>query len=171
MIPVCSCEALPTSSAIAREVLHPVPGDQIVGFVTRGSGVSVHRADCVNVKALSSGDEPDRFVEVSWAPTTKSVFRVQIQVEALDRSGLLSDVTRVLSEHHVNILSATVSTTDERLALSRFVFEMGVPSTSIGCSTLYSASMPCTTCTASPHPEFDFFQRCLGCVGPAHDGA
>jgi GTP pyrophosphokinase len=103
----------------------PVPGDQIVGFVTRGSGVSVHRADCVNVKALSSEEDKDRFVEVSWAPTTKSVFRVQIQVEALDRSGLLSDVTRVLSEHHVNILSATVSTTDERLALSRFVFEMG----------------------------------------------
>ncbi|MBO9626220.1 MAG: bifunctional (p)ppGpp synthetase/guanosine-3',5'-bis(diphosphate) 3'-pyrophosphohydrolase, partial [Microbacterium sp.] len=103
----------------------PVPGDPIVGFVTRGSGVSVHRADCVNVKALSSEEDQDRFVEVSWAPTTKSVFRVQIQVEALDRSGLLSDVTRVLSEHHVNILSATVSTTDERLALSRFVFEMG----------------------------------------------
>ncbi|WP_314647525.1 bifunctional (p)ppGpp synthetase/guanosine-3',5'-bis(diphosphate) 3'-pyrophosphohydrolase [uncultured Microbacterium sp.] len=101
----------------------PVPGDPIVGFVTRGSGVSVHRTDCVNVKALSG--EQDRFVEVSWAPTTKSVFRVQIQVEALDRAGLLSDVTRVLSEHHVNILSATVSTTDERLALSRFVFEMG----------------------------------------------
>lgn len=101
----------------------PVPGDDIVGFVTRGSGVSVHRSDCVNVKALAS--EEDRFVDVSWAPTTKSVFRVQIQVEALDRSGLLSDVTRVLSEHHVNILSATVSTTDERLAISRFVFEMG----------------------------------------------
>lgn len=101
----------------------PVPGDPIVGFVTRGSGVSVHRADCVNVKAL--GAEEDRFVEVSWAPTKKSIFRVQIQVEALDRSGLLSDVTRVLSEHHVNILSATVSTTDERLAISRFVFEMG----------------------------------------------
>jgi len=101
----------------------PVPGDEIVGFVTRGSGVSVHRSDCVNVKALSN--EQDRFVEVSWAPTTKSVFRVQIQVEALDRSGLLSDVTRVLSEHHVNILSATVNTNDDRLAISRFVFEMG----------------------------------------------
>lgn len=101
----------------------PVPGDPIVGFVTRGSGVSVHRNDCVNVKALSN--EQDRFVDVSWAPTTKSVFRVQIQVEALDRSGLLSDVTRVLSEHHVNILSATVNTNDDRLAISRFVFEMG----------------------------------------------
>jgi GTP pyrophosphokinase len=101
----------------------PVPGDAIVGFVTRGSGVSVHRADCVNVKALS--DQEQRFIDVEWAPTTKSVFRVQIQVEALDRSGLLSDVTRVLSEHHVNILSATVNTNDERLAISRFVFDMG----------------------------------------------
>ncbi|MGM7677773.1 RelA/SpoT family protein [Microbacterium sp. A94] len=101
----------------------PVPGDEIVGFVTRGSGVSVHRVDCANVKAL--GAEQERFVEVSWAPTTKSVFRVQIQVEALDRAALLSDVTRVLSEHHVNILSATVNTNDSRLAISRFVFEMG----------------------------------------------
>jgi len=101
----------------------PVPGDEIVGFVTRGSGVSVHRADCTNVKSLMS--DPARLIEVEWAPTSKSVFLVQIQVEALDRSGLLSDVTRVLSEHHVNILSATVSTTDDRLALSRFVFEMG----------------------------------------------
>lgn len=101
----------------------PVPGDQIMGFVTRGSGVSVHRADCTNVKSLM--DDPERLIEVDWAPTTKSIFLVQIQVEALDRSGLLSDVTRVLSEHHVNILSATVSTTNDRLALSRFVFEMG----------------------------------------------
>ena len=101
----------------------PVPGDEILGFVTRGSGVSVHRSDCTNVKSLK--EEPDRLIDVEWAPTTKSLFLVQIQVEALDRSGLLSDVTRVLSEHHVNILSATVSTTNDRLALSRFVFEMG----------------------------------------------
>ncbi|GAA3645312.1 RelA/SpoT family protein [Microbacterium marinilacus] len=101
----------------------PVPGDEIVGFITRGSGVSVHRADCTNVKSLES--DPARMIDVTWAPTTKSVFLVQIQVEALDRSGLLSDVTRVLTEHHVNILSATVSTTKERLAISRFVFEMG----------------------------------------------
>ncbi len=101
----------------------PVPGDDIVGFVTRGAGVSVHRTDCVNVASLQN--EPDRMIEVQWAPTSSSVFLVQIQIEALDRSGLLSDVTRVLSEHHVNILSATVSTSSDRLALSRFVFEMG----------------------------------------------
>ena len=101
----------------------PVPGDEIVGFVTRGAGVSVHRSDCNNVKSLLT--EPERMIEVEWAATSKSIFLVQIQVEALDRSGLLSDVTRVLSENHVNILSATVSTSSERLALSRFVFEMG----------------------------------------------
>lgn len=101
----------------------PVPGDQIIGFVTRGSGVSVHRADCTNVAALMQ--DPERLIDVEWAPTSKSVFLVQIQVEALDRSGLLSDVTRVLSEHHVNILSANVATSNDRLAISRFVFEMG----------------------------------------------
>jgi GTP diphosphokinase / guanosine-3',5'-bis(diphosphate) 3'-diphosphatase len=101
----------------------PVPGDDIVGFITRGAGVSVHRNDCVNVKSLLQ--EPERMIDVEWAPTSKSLFLVQIQVEALDRAGLLSDITRVLSENHVNILSATVSTSRERLALSRYVFEMG----------------------------------------------
>lgn len=101
----------------------PVPGDEIVGFVTRGSGVSVHQASCHNVASLLN--EPERMIEVEWAPSSSSLFLVQIQVEALDRSGLLSDVTRVLSESHVNILSATVSTSNDRLALSRFVFEMG----------------------------------------------
>ena len=101
----------------------PVPGDSIIGFVTRGSGVSVHRNDCKNVEQLML--EPERLMDVSWAPTSKTLFLVQIQIEALDRGGLLSDVTRVLSEHHVNILSASVSTRSDRVALSRFVFEMG----------------------------------------------
>jgi len=101
----------------------PVPGDKIVGFITRGSGVSVHQSDCHNVQELLK--EPERMIDVDWAPTSKSLFLVQIQIEALDRSGLLSDVTRVLSEHHVNILSATVHTSSDRLAISRFVFEMG----------------------------------------------
>jgi GTP pyrophosphokinase len=101
----------------------PVPGDPIVGFVTRGTGVSVHREDCHNINSLR--ESPDRMIEVQWAPTKSSVFLVHIQIEALDRPGLLSDVTRVLSEHHVNILSATVNTSDSHLAISRFVFEMG----------------------------------------------
>ncbi|WP_406196525.1 RelA/SpoT family protein [Kitasatospora sp. NBC_01560] len=103
----------------------PVPGDPIVGFVTRGNGVSVHRADCVNVEALSQ--QPERMIDVEWAATQSSVFLVAIQVEALDRSRLLSDVTRVLSDQHVNILSAAVQTSRDRVAMSRFTFEMGDP--------------------------------------------
>ena len=100
----------------------PVPGDGIVGFITRGNGVSVHREDCPNVKGFDG--ERERMIEVEWAGSSSTVFRVHIQVEALDRGGLLSDITRVLSEHHVNILTATVQTDSQRLATSRFVFEM-----------------------------------------------
>ena len=104
----------------------PVPGDQITGFVTHGHGVSVHRVDCVNIVHLSD-TQRERMVEVHWAPTDGSVFLVAIQVEALDRTRLLSDVTRVLSDLHVNILSATVTTSRDRVAFSRFTFEMGDP--------------------------------------------
>lgn len=102
----------------------PVPGDEITGFITRGEGVSVHRQDCKNVKSLNK----DRLVEVSWADEARGVFMVQIQIEALDRSGLLSDVTRILTENHVNILSASVSTGRDRVAISKFIFEMADPS-------------------------------------------
>lgn len=103
----------------------PVPGDDIVGFVTRGHGVSVHRADCTNIEQLKT--QPDRLVEVSWSPSDDSVFLVAIQVEALDRPRLLSDVTRTLSDQHVNILSASVTTSRDRVAISKFTFEMGDP--------------------------------------------
>jgi guanosine-3',5'-bis(diphosphate) 3'-pyrophosphohydrolase len=103
----------------------PVPGDDVVGFVTRGRGVSVHRRDCTNAGEILA--DPARLVEVEWAPTAGSLFLVNIQVEALDRTRLLSDVTRVLSDAHVNILSATVTTTRDRVAVSRFSFEMADP--------------------------------------------
>jgi guanosine-3',5'-bis(diphosphate) 3'-pyrophosphohydrolase len=103
----------------------PVPGDDIVGFVTRGRGVSVHRGDCANAGPLLA--DSDRVVEVEWAPTSGSMFLVAIQVEALDRTRLLSDITRMLSDAHVSILSATVTTTRDRTAVSRFTFEMGDP--------------------------------------------
>jgi GTP diphosphokinase / guanosine-3',5'-bis(diphosphate) 3'-diphosphatase len=104
----------------------PVPGDEITGFVTHGHGVSVHRSDCANMGHLSD-TQRERMVDVHWAPTDGSVFLVNIQVEALDRTRLLSDVTRVLSDQHVNILSANVTTSRDRVALSRFTFEMGDP--------------------------------------------
>jgi GTP pyrophosphokinase len=104
----------------------PVPGDKIAGFVTRGNGVSVHRADCVNLQHLLQS-QSERLVNVRWSPREGSQFLVAIQVEALDRTGLLSDVTRALTEQHVNILSATVTTTRDRVAFSKFTFEMGDP--------------------------------------------
>lgn len=104
----------------------PVPGDQIIGFVTRGQGISVHQTDCPNAERLAA-DQPERIINVAWADTQKALFMVQVQIEALDRGGLLSDVTRVLSENHVNILSGNISTTRDRVAFSRWAFEMAEP--------------------------------------------
>jgi guanosine-3',5'-bis(diphosphate) 3'-pyrophosphohydrolase len=103
----------------------PVPGDPIMGFVTKGSGVSVHRDNCVNADSLRS--EPERLVPVSWAPTAKSSFLVAIQVEALDRNRLLSDITRALSDQHVNILSAALNTSKDRICKAKFTFETADP--------------------------------------------
>lgn len=101
----------------------PVPGDPIVGFITRGSGVSIHRTDCSNVADLKF-HQGDRLVKVSWDPHAKSTFLVNIQIEALDRSRLLSDITSTLSDQEVNILHAAVNTTKDQVAFSRFTFEM-----------------------------------------------
>ena len=100
----------------------PVPGDDILGFVTQGRGVSVHRTDCPNAKSLS--DQPDRLIDVSWRPGKGTSFAVSIQVEALDRKKLLGDVATVLSEQQINILSASSSTGKDRVARLRFTFEL-----------------------------------------------
>jgi len=103
----------------------PVPGDEILGFVTRGGGISVHRTDCTNAADLHQRSE--RLVDVTWSVSPGSVFLVAIQVEALDRHRLLSDVTKILADEKVNILSASVTTSRDRVAVSRFSFEMGDP--------------------------------------------
>jgi guanosine-3',5'-bis(diphosphate) 3'-pyrophosphohydrolase len=100
----------------------PVPGDEIIGFVSRGQGVSVHRTDCPNTKALRK--EPERLIEVTWAEGKPTSFTVAVMVEALDRTRLLSDVATALSDHHVNILSATSSTGKDRITRLRFTFEL-----------------------------------------------
>jgi guanosine-3',5'-bis(diphosphate) 3'-pyrophosphohydrolase len=100
----------------------PVPGDDIMGFVTRGQGVSVHRRDCPNAKGLMN--EPERLIDVSWRAGRPTSFVVAIQVEALDRTRLLSDVATVLSDHHVNIVSATSSVGRDRITNLRFTFEL-----------------------------------------------
>jgi GTP pyrophosphokinase len=133
-IPTDSLAGKRTSSAIKVEGVDdvlvklarcctPVPGDEIIGFITKGSGISVHRKDCRNAADLLE-HQGERIVGVSWLAGAASIFLVNIQIEALDRSRLLADVTRTLSEQHVNILSAAVSTSKDRVAISKFTFEM-----------------------------------------------
>ncbi|MGZ8580426.1 MAG: RelA/SpoT family protein [Actinomycetota bacterium] len=100
----------------------PVPGDEILGFVTKGQGVSVHRTDCPNVTSLRQ--QPERLIDVTWAEGKPTSFVVAIQVEALDRTRLLSDVATALSDNHVNILSATSTTGKDRITRLRFTFEL-----------------------------------------------
>jgi GTP pyrophosphokinase len=102
---------------------NPVPGDDIVGFVTRGRGVSVHRHSCPNAKELLS--QPERILEVQWDEASDSAYQVEVMIEAVDRMRLLQDVTSMLAESGVNILSASVVTSKDGIATMRFLFELG----------------------------------------------
>jgi len=104
----------------------PVPGDEIIGFVTRGRGVSVHRADCANAASLASRSR-ERLIEVEWDHRSSSVFVATIEVVAIDRSRLLADVTKVVSEHHLNIVSANTQTDADRISRMRFDVELADP--------------------------------------------
>jgi GTP pyrophosphokinase len=104
----------------------PVPGDEIMGFVTRGRGVSVHRSDCANAMSLSSGDAA-RLIEVEWDRERTGVFVASIEVKALDRSRLLADVSRSLSDYHVNILSSASQRGADQVSRMRFDFELADP--------------------------------------------
>jgi GTP pyrophosphokinase len=106
---------------------HPVPGDPIVGFVTTGRGVSVHRADCANAATLGS-TMAERAIEVEWDQERPGSFVATVEIEALDRARLLRDVTTVLSEHHLNIVSSFTHTGSDRVARLRFDFELADPS-------------------------------------------
>ena len=106
----------------------PVPGDEIIGCVTRGRGVSVHRTDCANAVSLMSGQE-SRLIDVEWDRDTGSdTFVVSIEVKALDRSRLLRDVSASLADHHVNILACATQTGTDRISRMRFDFELADPS-------------------------------------------
>jgi len=106
----------------------PVPGDDIVGFVTRGRGVSVHRTDCANAVSLMS-EQAARLLDVEWDNDQgKALFRAGVEVVALDRSRLLRDVANSLSEQHVNIVACSTHTGSDRVAKMRFEFEMADPS-------------------------------------------
>jgi GTP pyrophosphokinase len=100
----------------------PVPGDPIVGFVTLGHGVSVHRADCTNVGALE--ERRERMIDVSWGTDRRAVFATWLQLEALDRPRLLRDITDVLGDLGVNIVASSSATGRDRIAILRFEMEL-----------------------------------------------
>ena len=104
----------------------PVPGDEITGFVTRGRGVSVHRSDCANAASLVRSQE-GRVIEVEWDRDSVGVFVASVEIKALDRTRLLLDVSRVLSEHHLNILVSSTQTGSDRVSRMRFDFELADP--------------------------------------------
>lgn len=104
----------------------PVPGDEIIGFVTRGRGVSVHRSDCANAASLASRSR-ERLIEVEWDHRSSGVFVATIEVVAIDRSRLLADVTKVVSEHHLNIVGANTQTDADRISRMRFDVELADP--------------------------------------------
>ena len=104
----------------------PVPGDEIVGFVTQGRGVSVHRSDCANAVALGLRSQ-ERLIEVEWDRGSEGIFLATVEVLAFDRSRLLADVSRVVSEHHLNIVAARTNTTPDRVSRMAFDVELADP--------------------------------------------
>ena len=100
----------------------PVPGDEIAGYVSLGRGITIHREDCKNVKALKRS--PQRFVEVHWEGENEASYRVEIQIDAYDRTRLLEDLSRTFSEAGINIIGASC-TTNHPMVKNRFVVEVG----------------------------------------------
>ena len=105
----------------------PVPGDTIMGFITRGRGVSVHRTDCANAVSLADAQK-ERLIDVDWDDDSAGVFTALVEVKALDRSRLLNDVAAMLSDAGVNILACNTVTGADRVSKMRFEFEFGDPS-------------------------------------------
>jgi guanosine-3',5'-bis(diphosphate) 3'-pyrophosphohydrolase len=100
----------------------PVPGDEIAGYVSLGRGITIHRTDCKNMRALKR--DPERFVDVSWDGENEASYRVEIQVDAYDRTRLLEDLSRTFAEAGINILGASC-TTKHPMVKNRFVVEVG----------------------------------------------
>jgi GTP pyrophosphokinase len=100
----------------------PVPGDEISGYVSLGRGITIHRSDCKNVKALKRS--PERFVPVHWEGENEASYRVEIQIDAYDRTRLLEDLSRTFSEAGINIIGASC-TTNHPMVKNRFVVEVG----------------------------------------------
>lgn len=101
----------------------PIPNEEIIGYITKGQGVSVHRTDCLNIHSLTV-DNSDRIIEVEWDRATRTIFDAQVEVKALDRTGLLRDITSAFSGTKTNILSCSTITTDDRISTMQFTVEV-----------------------------------------------
>jgi GTP pyrophosphokinase len=141
----------------------PVPPDEIMGFVTRGRGVSVHRADCANAVSLSSG-QPDRLIDVEWDEQTASHFVATFEVKALDRPLLLRDVVDVLAEHRVNVLSTSTATSGSDRVAGRCAVECTASATASGNQERARRSSRDAACTLRTPPSS--FTRRARRVGP-----
>lgn len=99
---------------------NPVPGDEIVGYITRGRGVSVHRKDCPNIKDLASHE---RYIEVEWATNEKASYQAEIQIKASDRPGLLTDITQRITDVNLTVTSLNARTNKEKLVVMNITLE------------------------------------------------
>jgi len=101
---------------------NPVPGDEIVGYITRGRGVSIHRSDCPNM--LQNTEVSERFIEVEWGNSESIAFQAEIQIQAADRKGLLSEITYILSEAKISVEALNARTNKEKIAVLNLVLEI-----------------------------------------------
>lgn len=101
---------------------NPVPGDDIIGYITKGRGVSIHRKDCPNAKSLL--DEPERLIEVEWNIKSLVSYNADLQIKANDRQGLLAEITSIINENHINIVSFYSKTSKDRIANISFILEI-----------------------------------------------
>jgi GTP pyrophosphokinase len=101
---------------------NPVPGDEIIGYITRGRGVSIHRLDCTNI---SDQENDGRFIEVEWDTNKKHKFVAEIQIEAADRAGLLKDITNVYTENEINATNLNLRVNKDKIAIMNISFEIG----------------------------------------------
>jgi GTP pyrophosphokinase len=102
----------------------PIPGDEILGYISLGKGVTIHRAECKNARTLFAKNR-ERFTTVAWEGLGAQAFRVEVQVEALDRNHLLEDIARTLSDSGSNIVGGAVQTLSDGIVRDRFVLEIG----------------------------------------------
>ncbi|MFW6251963.1 MAG: RelA/SpoT family protein [Halanaerobium sp.] len=102
---------------------NPVPGDEIVGYITRGRGVSVHRADCKNLKNLADS-EPERIIDVSWERGRTESYQVDLRIDAVNKSALLNDITHIIKEEKINLLSVMARTSEQNRAVINLSLEL-----------------------------------------------